>query len=73
MINYIFSNKKKSVGVSPCADNGVIWKRGRNIGCIKAKLQEALHKVESWASELGFRLSLSKTRGIIFTVQIERH
>ncbi|XP_013884305.1 RNA-directed DNA polymerase from mobile element jockey, partial [Austrofundulus limnaeus] len=67
MINDIFSNIDKSFGVSLFADDGIIWKRGRNTEFINRKLQEALNKVEEWALEQGFRFSTSKSKFVVFT------
>ncbi|XP_023190232.1 uncharacterized protein LOC111608691 [Xiphophorus maculatus] len=67
MINDIFNNIDKSFGVSLFADDGLIWKRGRNIEFVNRKLQEALHSVEAWALEWGFRISISKSKVVVFT------
>lgn len=48
------------MGISLFADDGIIWKKGRNKEFIKATLQEALNNLESWALAWGFRFSSSK-------------
>lgn len=53
------------------ADDGVIWKRGRNVEYITKKIQEAMLEVEGWALEWGFRFSVSKTKAVIFTKRIK--
>uniref|UniRef100_A0A3Q3AL86 Reverse transcriptase domain-containing protein n=1 Tax=Kryptolebias marmoratus TaxID=37003 RepID=A0A3Q3AL86_KRYMA len=67
MINDIFSSIDKSFGVSLFADDGIIWKRGRNIKFVKRKLQEAVTSVENWALEWGFRFSISKSKVVVFS------
>lgn len=67
MINEVFGDIDYSMGVSLFADDGVIWKRGRNLQFTMAKMQQELQKVESWALAWGFRFSVSKTKWIIFT------
>uniref|UniRef100_A0A3P9PFS3 Reverse transcriptase domain-containing protein n=1 Tax=Poecilia reticulata TaxID=8081 RepID=A0A3P9PFS3_POERE len=67
MINDIFSSINKSFGVSLFADDGIIWKRGKNTEFINRKIQEALNKVEAWALEWGFRFSTSKSKFVVFT------
>ncbi len=49
MINYVFEDLDNGLGLSLFADDGAIWKRGRNIGFIVKKLQEAIAIVEEWS------------------------
>ena len=49
------------------ADDGALWIRGRKIGNITAKMQLAINKVEKWAFEWGFHLSVEKTQVICFS------
>ena len=49
------------------ADDGALWIRGRKIGNITAKMQLAINKVEKWAFEWGFHLSVGKTQVICFS------
>lgn len=67
MINDVFNNLKGDIGRALFADDGAIWKRGRNIICVSKKLQESVEAVEDWANNWGFRLSVAKTQGICFT------
>lgn len=67
MINDIFSNFKGDIGRALFADDGAIWKRGRNIACVSQRLQKAVDKVEVWANNWSFRLSVAKTQVICFT------
>lgn len=67
MINEIFCNVESSVGVSLFADDGVMWKRGRNVKFIVKKLQQAISKVEAWTLKWGFRFSVSKTKLMFLT------
>uniref|UniRef100_A0A3B5QKI5 Reverse transcriptase domain-containing protein n=1 Tax=Xiphophorus maculatus TaxID=8083 RepID=A0A3B5QKI5_XIPMA len=67
MINDIFSKIEGKFGMTLFADDGLIWKRGRNITFLNDKMQEALGKVEDWALEWGFRISSSKSKFVNFT------
>ena len=40
MINDIFVNIPEGIGRSPFADDGALWKRGRNVGHAVDKIQE---------------------------------
>ncbi len=42
------------MGKSMYADDGALWKRGRNITYTVKKVQQAVNKVEEWA-RLGVR------------------
>ncbi len=55
------------LGLSLFADDGAIWKRGRNIGFIVKKLQEAIAIVEEWSYKWGFKFSVDKTKTMFFT------
>ncbi len=67
MINYVFEDLDNGLGLSLFADDGAIWKRGRNIGCIVKKLQEAIATVEEWSYKWGFKFSVDKTKIMFFT------
>lgn len=67
MINDIFSNVCSSIGVSLFAGDGAMWKRGQNISFIVRKMQKAIGNVEVWALKWGFRLSVNKTKVVVFT------
>lgn len=67
MIDDVFSDMEKGLGLSLFADNGAIWKRGRKISFVVKKIQEAIGKVEEWSLKWGFRFSVSKTKAMLFT------
>ena len=46
MINDIFSNVGGGLGLSLFADDGAIWKRGRNVEHVIRQVQKALMTVE---------------------------
>ncbi len=57
----------KSLHMDPHASRLVgpvtaIWKRGHNIACVSQRLQKAVDKVEVWANNWSFRLSVAKTQ-----------
>lgn len=62
MVNDMFQDVGAGYGLSLFADDGAIWKRGRNIKFIIEKLQGALEKVVEW----GFRISVEKSKYVIF-------
>lgn len=62
MINDIFNNIGGGFRLSLFADDGAIWKRGRNVEFIFRQVQKALQTVEEW----GFRISVLKTKYVIF-------
>lgn len=53
-------------GFSLFADNSAI-KRGKNLEFIVKKLQKAIVKIEEWSFEWGFKISVDKTKTMIFT------
>jgi len=59
MINEVFSKVDRSISVALFADDGVMWKKGRNIDYIVRKMQEAIGKVENWGMEWGNVLNIS--------------
>ncbi len=66
MINDIFSRLNGSFGMTLFADDAAVWKRGRNLNYIYKQLQQAINKVEAWAEEWGFRISVSKSKYVVF-------
>lgn len=66
MINDVFSSIEKGIGFSLFADDGVIWKHGRNVDFIVRKMQAAITEVEKWSYQWGFRFSVEKTKTVIF-------
>lgn len=67
MINGMFKEVQNLTGVALFADDGTIWKRGRNIAFLTKKMQQALNIVQDWAVQWGFRISEDKTKCILFT------
>lgn len=67
MINDIFYEVGPDIGKSLYADDGALWKRGRNISFVTRKIQEAITAVEQWANMWGFKLSVPKTQVICFS------
>ena len=66
MINYIFSRVPNHFGKSLFADDGAVWKRGRNLHVLLHQMQKALDQVVQWANDWGFRISSSKSKFMIF-------
>ncbi len=60
MINDIFVKVPADIGRSLFADDGALWKRGRNMEYVVRKVQGALDKVVEWGSEWGCRFSVEK-------------
>jgi len=67
MINDVFLQVQGGIGRSLFADDGALWKRGKNINHIKGKVQEAVKVVERWSYSWGFKFSVGKTKTIMFT------
>ena len=49
------------------ADDGAIWKRGRNTKQVISGMQTAIKKVEEWSIEWSFKMSTSKSSYMIFS------
>lgn len=76
MINYIFSEVDIGIGRSLFADDGAMWKRGRNIKYTVSKTQKAIRQAEQWSIRWGFRFSKEKSQVLCFTrkmVGVERN
>ena len=67
MINDVFMELESGIGFSLFADDGAIWKRGRNVEFIVNKLQGAIKKIEEWSHKWGFEFSVDKTKTMFFT------
>lgn len=67
MINDVYNNVNPDIGKSLFADDGAIWKRGRNMDFVVKKVQEAVNEVEEWSLNWGFKLSVEKSKSIFFT------
>jgi len=66
-INDVFSDVGPGVGRSLFADDGTMWKRGRNIKYTVRKVQEAIELVERRSLRWGFGFSREKTQVVFFT------
>ena len=53
MINYVFSQVQDNIGQSLFADDGALWKRGKNINHIITKIQEEANIVEKMVIFMG--------------------
>uniref|UniRef100_A0A3B5QAR3 Reverse transcriptase domain-containing protein n=1 Tax=Xiphophorus maculatus TaxID=8083 RepID=A0A3B5QAR3_XIPMA len=67
MINDVFKDIGKEIGCSLFADDGAVWKRGKNVDFIVRKLQKVIIEIEKWALQWGFKFSVEKTKVMIFT------
>lgn len=67
MINDIFDNLGYDVECALYADDGAIWKRGRNVSQVTASMQTAIKKVEKWTIEWSFKMSISKSYFMFFS------
>ncbi|XP_037536736.1 uncharacterized protein LOC119413748 [Nematolebias whitei] len=67
MINDMFDGVEIGMGRSLFADDGALWKRGKNLQFIIKKVQEAITTVEKWSNRWGLKFSVEKTKSIIFT------
>uniref|UniRef100_A0A8C2Q875 Reverse transcriptase n=1 Tax=Cyprinus carpio TaxID=7962 RepID=A0A8C2Q875_CYPCA len=67
MINDVFGTVPEDIGRSLFADDGALWKKGRNIEYVTRKIQEAIDIVVEWGYNWGFRFSIEKTQSVFFT------
>lgn len=67
MIIDVFSRIRPDVGKSLYADDGALWKRGRNVQHIVRKVQEGINKVKQWGYEWGFKCSIEKMQKVFST------
>ena len=67
MIDQIFKDLQEPDGVALFADDGAMWKKGRNLEFIVNKMQGAVNKVQQWTVQWGFRISIEKTKVMFFT------
>lgn len=63
MINDVFLDVGPGIGKSLFADDGALWKRGRNIKYTVSKVQEAIGRVEQWSMRWGFKLKWFSLQG----------
>ena len=66
IVNGMFSRVGRGFGFSLFADDGAIWKRGRNLPYLFNQIQGALEKVTEWANDWGFKISTEKTKCMVF-------
>ena len=66
MINDVFSRVGGDVGRALFADDGALWKRGRDLAHVVGKVQGAIDVVE-WGHDWGSRFSVEKTQTVFFT------
>ena len=67
MINEVFARIGPDIGKSLYADDGALWKRGRDIQHLVRKIQEGIGDVEQWGYKWGFKFSIEKTKAVFFT------
>ncbi|MGL5590845.1 MAG: RNA-directed DNA polymerase, partial [Metamycoplasmataceae bacterium] len=67
MINYMFSDVGSGIQSVLYADDGVIWKRGKNIKFVNNKIQEVIKNVENWSYKWGFKISQTKSCYMLFS------
>ena len=66
-INDIFKDLDRTTEVALFADDGALWRRGRNVGHVVGRMQQAISNVEKWAFDWGFRFSVDQTKTVFFT------
>lgn len=59
------------MGRSLFADDGDIWKKGRNVEYVIKKVQEGISQVECWGIRWGFKFSIEKTKVMFFLQENE--
>lgn len=72
-INDVFSNIPTDIGRALFADDGALWKRGKNIEHIVGKMQRAIDKVTVWGFDWGCKFSTEKTKIMCFTRKRKCH
>lgn len=53
MINDVFGTVPEDIGRSLFADDGALWKSGRNMVYVTRKMQEAIDIVVEWGAIIG--------------------
>lgn len=66
MINDI-SVKNKDVALSLFADDSALYKAGNNLDTLIKDIQTSLDEVSKWCERWGFKISVDKSCGIVFT------
>jgi len=67
LFSIMIDDVQNSVGVALFADDGAMWKKGRNVDFVVDKVQQAVNKVQQWAIQWGFRISIDKTKTLFFS------
>lgn len=67
MVNDVFSGLDKNIMQSLFADDGALWRRGRNVRFVYEKMQNAIKSVENWAYDWGVKFSVNKTKTVVFS------
>ena len=67
MINDLFKGCPKEIKYSLFADDAAMWVVGAQLTTITSVLQVALRGVEEWCHRWGLRISIQKTKAMIFT------
>lgn len=66
MVNDMLDDVGVGFGRSLFADDGAVWKKGRNVDHVMREMQRALDRVQGWADKWGFRLSVDKSKYVVF-------
>ena len=66
MINDMFKDTGEGFGHSLFADDGVFWKRGRNLEFLFNKMQQELNRITEWGKRWGFKMAVDKSKYVVF-------
>lgn len=67
MIDDVYEAAGQGIGRSLFADDGALWKRGRNVKYVVKQMQDSIQRVEQRAFQWGFKFSIGKTNSLFFT------
>ena len=67
MIDDVCKDIGNGLGCLLFADDGAIWKRGRNVDFIVKKLQEVIMTIEEWSYKWGFKIPVDNTKIMFYT------
>uniref|UniRef100_A0AAQ4RRK9 Reverse transcriptase domain-containing protein n=1 Tax=Gasterosteus aculeatus aculeatus TaxID=481459 RepID=A0AAQ4RRK9_GASAC len=67
MIDDVFRDVGRGMGRALYADDGALWKRGKNEKFVMRKMQEAVDVVEEWSKRWGFRMSVTKSCFMVYS------
>lgn len=62
---YLYETEE-GIGCSLFADDGAIWRRGRNVEYTIKKIQDAIDNIQKCGDEWGFKFSVEKTKVMVF-------